>query len=636
VDNEQYYEIATEENRWLKAGFVLFVFLLACIGYHHFFVTTSFVEVELQVTEQTPFKLYWAGDQKPYSEKRMVKVEAVPGNTSYSFFLSDVRKISKLRVDTHEYIGSATLGGIKITQEGWQDIVIAPIEDFSKLIPGTQIKDFAVDGEGLHVESNGIDANFDIRITPVRTGGNGLWLFIRFGFIGCVVLGVMYGASYLVRDLRIVPFLLFAVWLLVIAMAGVSKWNVHPDEYVHGAAAKYYSNHWMPPVLEDPAIAHSYSVYGFTRLKNREVFYIFAGKFDKLLEAFKLPDRLTLRAFNVVLFGLIVLYSIYCKYARMVALPFLLSPQLWYAYSYCTSDGFALIVTFLAGCQVVNPSSWLWKYLKDERFMVRAMGFVTVSLLLGLLFLLKKNFYPFIVFFYLCLGVQLFRSGSDTLDRKKMFVRLASLSVVGLILAGASLSTRYYVNGLDMQEKLAKLQEERAHEWYKPSLPLHEMHVSLYMKDRGRSLGEVINQDRWFKKTFQSSFGLMGYSTIKASRYYYDCIKWTSGILLIFFLSSICFRGGWIGSGLGATAFGLSCALIGISLYHSWTQDFQPQGRYLFPVVPMLGMLYGLYHKVVGTRLILLGTVVMSSMGVYFFIFYGLMEIPRAVAQTLS
>ena len=36
------------------------------------------------------------------------------------------------------------------------------------------------------------------------------------------------------------------------------------------------------------------------------------------------------------------------------------------------------------------------------------VSFVTLFQLLGIVFLLKKNYYPFIAFFYLCLAVKIF------------------------------------------------------------------------------------------------------------------------------------------------------------------------------------------------------------------------------------
>ena len=149
---EHHDEIAGEENRWLKTGLFLFVCILACIGYYRFFIITSLVEVELHVTEKTPFKLYWSENQEPYSEERMEMAEAVPGKSKYTFFLTDLDDISTLRVDTHQYVGKATLGSIKITQEGWQDIIIDPPHAFAKLSPLSQVK--ATRSTGLATSRN--------------------------------------------------------------------------------------------------------------------------------------------------------------------------------------------------------------------------------------------------------------------------------------------------------------------------------------------------------------------------------------------------------------------------------------------------------------------------------------------------
>lgn len=41
-----------------------------------------------------------------------------------------------------------------------------------------------------------------------------------------------------------------------------------------------------------------------------------------------------------------------------------------------------------------------------------------------------------------------------------------------------------------------------------------------------------------------------------------------------------------------AISYCLICMMVAASLYHSWTYDFQPQGRYLFPILGILSILF--------------------------------------------
>jgi hypothetical protein len=82
---------------------------------------------------------------------------------------------------------------------------------------------------------------------------------------------------------------------------------------------------------------------------------------------------------------------------------------------------------------------------------------------------------------------------------------------------------------------------------------------------------------------------------------------------------------------LAVIALVITAALIGKALHHSWTVDFQAQGRYLFPLLPIFGMLYGWHHQVISRRLMLLGVLPLFCLASYAFIFEALLRIPRVV-----
>ncbi len=631
VENKHLPETDKVRDRWLKGLFTVFTCLLACALYFHFFVNTAYVEIELAVTQKTEFKIYWAGAEKPYSERHMAVAVATPERKHYGFFLTDIGKVTRLRIDTHSYLGEATLRSLLVRQEGWAPIRLTTPENFAALVPLNHIAESRVDNDGLWVQSSGNDANFELVLAPQKQALNPGWLGLRLAIIAAMVWGVLYLAAPLLINLRFVPVLLFGAWILILTMAGISKENAHPDEYVHMSATTYYQDNWLPPVLDDPAIRHTYSVYGVSRLNNGEIYYLFAGKFHKFLKTFDLPNYLSLRLFNVCLFGLILLLTVRNRYARMVALPFLISPQLWYVFSYSASDAFALFFAFIAGCQLLDPASLLHRYLKGDGWRVKLLGAVALGLLLGIVFLLKKNYYPFVVFFYLVLGAKLFFTDQFFWEKKAVILRLVLITVIGLGVLGLRVGADYLVNGFDRDEKIDRLQEEFAHPWYKAGTELHKKHVSLYRKARGTTLETIVMVDRWFEKSFQSSFGTFGYFTISGTQGYYDLVRWSGVALLVIFFAAIFRGGGIVGSGLAVAALGLAAGLIGISLYHSWTIDFQAQGRYLFPIIPMFGLLYGWNYTAVNRRLLLLALTPMYSLAIYGFIFEGLLRIPRVV-----
>ncbi len=603
--------------------------LTACSLYFIFFIKTARVEVDITVNKKTDFKIYWAKAGQRYSEKRMTVATVKPGKNKYRLLLTNIAPLERLRIDTHSYAGEVTLNSIVIKQEGFAPIILSKAKDFHQLAPYNHIKKYEITPEGIKILSNGGDPGMELFISPQQIPLNIPNIICRLAFISFVVLLVYCVVNRLSLNHIFVPVFLFGAWMLIITMAGISKENVHPDEYVHLDATAYYKDHWLPPKIDDPAISDSYSVYGISRLNKREIYYFFAGKFHNILSSFNLRDHFSMRLFNVFLFGIIFAYSVRNKYARLMAVPLLISPQLWYIFSYCNSDAFALFIAFITGCQLVDPNGYLNRFIKKENNNYLAIP-VLLAILLGTMFLLKKNYYPFILFFYICLGCKIvFEFPADA--RRTAIKRLALISFAGLTIFVLRVGTDYMVNGIDKNQKLLAMQEKMAHPSYKPSTELTKKHVTLQRKDRGTTLEEMVKQHRWFEQTFRSSFGVFGYFTVSSSLGYYNLVRWTGVILLSFFLISIILRSNLIDNGITTIGLGLSIALIGASFYQSWTVDFQPQGRYLFPITAIFGIIYAYNHKKIHRTALTFIITIMFCLSSYFFIFEGLLRLPRAV-----
>jgi hypothetical protein len=69
--------------------------------------------------------------------------------------------------------------------------------------------------------------------------------------------------------------------------------------------------------------------------------------------------------------------------------------------------------------------------------------------------------------------------------------------------------------------------------------------------------------------------------------------------------------------------------LTGASLHRSWTIDFQAQGRYLFPVLPMIGIILARNRAAVDNRVFILITLHLFLLSIYSFVFIALPAVPR-------
>ena len=617
-------------NSVIRWKFPLLLAFLFSFLYLHYFENRAFVELEIQVPQKTWFNIYWAGEGKGYSKWRRARVRLYPETKQYRFYLTDLRKISSLRIDPYMYEGEVILKKLQITQNGRQALQFATQEEFNQLQPLFHIGSSQWEADGLHLFSTGNDPQLELAVN-LHDGPSRIWLlFTHIVAIFSLVFLFFFCTKTFRQEESFIPLFFVAVFALITVMAAITVENVHPDEYVHLDAADYYKSNYLPPEVDDPAIHHTFSVYGVSRLNGYELPYFFTGKLSNLLESFHLPGYLNLRMFNVLLFSLLLLYILRSPGARIMAAPLLISPQLWYLFSYCNSDAFGLVVAFLVACQFALPGSLLNSYLLDVSPKRHVLPQLLFGCLAASLFLLKKNYLFFTLFIVGYLLWKIMFLVEPEL-RRQYCKRAIILVCVGLSLAGLRMGANYAVNGMDMATRKAAIQEQLAEYQYKPSTPLEEKHPFLYRKARGDSLEKIIVTDRWFEKTYRSAFGVYGYFTVSAVDSYYNTVR-PVGIALFLLLGvTLLLRGGISGTLLFAYFLCCSGVLIAASLNHSWTMDYQTQGRYLFPMIPMFCVV--LYHArqlMQGTLYKLLLTT-MFVLSVYSFVFVGLMRLPKII-----
>ncbi len=621
-----YFFEKTEEHK-----FLILLWLTGAILYGYFFGNSARVNLNIDVQKKTVFRMYWAAENQDFSEKRTERLIVTPKKKNYSFTLTDVRKINRLRLDPHQYIGTSRIHQLDLIQNGLKPIQYKAKELFQRFKPANQIETYTVNNTSVEINSNGGDPFLIGELSFEKTSYPWLQESARYLFL-CLVITLIYLTikQSTLRKLNHIPVLMVVVLLLVLVMAVISKRNVHPDEFVHIYASQYYQDHWMPPEIDDPAIRHTYSPYGTSRLNNSEISYLFAGKFGQLISFLNVKPYWLFRFFNIFLFGCILLYVIKNSTVRPVAVPLLISPQIWYVFSYSNSDAFALFVTFLVSAQLVAPDSIFNRFIKQRQSRYTLVYGVLLGCLLGCLFLLKKNYYPFIAFVLTFIAWQIWQS-QERVERILMLKRLLVLTVIGISIFGLRKGADYYVNGLDKGEKLAKIRVETARTLYNPKTELSKTHPGLYLKKKGIPLSYVVETKRFFEQTFRSAFGVYGYFTISAPFNYYDAVRWVGTILLLLLIGKTLFFS-WRENGLLVFSFlFFATLLIYFSLNHSWTKDLQAQGRYLFPIIPMLSIIYAKSQQYVRDRLFSLCFMTLFLLSCYSFLFVALLRIPKAL-----
>ncbi len=589
-------------------------------------VQKATLTLQLETTKKTILKVYWPNDKGLYTEEQMSKIVIRPGQDWYSLRICDLAREKIIRLDTSEKPAIVTLKRLGLKQPGFPPLIIASPAGWGQFMPVQGIKTLINGPDGLQV----IPATGDPQLvfTLPEFDYHVPWILelTRIGLIFLLVYALAFACQPLWRDFSYLPLLMCCILTLVFVMAAISRFDTHPDEPVHVAAASYYQNHSLPPKIGDPAIRHTYSAYGVSRLHSGEIVYLFAGKFVRLLSSFHLHPYQSFRYFNTILFVILVLMSLYAVPKKLIVLPLLISPQIWYVFSYADSDAFALFILLIAAYQVCLPTSAFNVFLEKGLSRKTIAPLLLLGLLTGLSLLVKKNFYFFHLFLVGYLGWRL----CFFEQKKKIFLlRCLLVGIVGLFCAGLWWGADYYVNGFDRSAKLLKCREKFAMKMYKPSTPLHKKHMYLQMKERGTTLQHFRHIDRWGEKSFRSSFGVYGYTTVSASFTYYDFVRFTGLALLIGIMVVLVTRGGLPGVTLFLLTAAASLSLLVVAMYHAWTVDFQAQGRYFLPMVPMFAVLANKTERCFRNPVIQLMILAMFFLSVYNFIFVGMQGVAK-------
>lgn len=637
----------------IPQGWTVLILVLTA-GMLYFFVFDTLAEVDLELVlppgvTKSEVKIYYADEGEGFSEERMAVVSTSAGQSKYHLYLTDLAEVARLRLDPHTYKGEVVLKQLKISQNGFADVLLDSPETLSLLEPRHDIARMEQSGEGMRIVSSGSDPYLEFAHVFMKAERDWWILASGLSVSVCLVLLVWGTGQCLLREYLYIPVLLFGVWLLVLSMAALSRENAHPDEYVHLAAVQYYENHWLPPAIDRIESPHAYSCYGVSRLWDHDLYYFLAGKCSKVFQAFHLHVPFTERLGNVLLFFGIVLFSFRNISARLVAAPLLLSPQVWYLFSYCNSDAFALFMAWLSAWQFVDEKSMLNRLLWTENpllqkcywrdflagrcfprlFSSSAVKMGIAGAVLGVLFLTKKNYVPFIVFLYAAFGVRIWFDSSKKFCKKSVIFRVAAITLIGCAVFGGRVGIDYAVNGIDLQARRARVRREMSLPAFRPEAPAPERHPGIGMKARGIHWKEAMFTDLWGEKSFQSFFGVFGYLSLYGSTLYYNLVRWSVFVLLGTFFAFYFYRSTLAGSLVAGSAVLLGAALIAVSFYHSWTMDFQPQGRYLMPILPMAGLLCGIQGPMLRRLPVVFPLGLLFSLSMYFFIFEGLQRIPK-------
>lgn len=614
----------SKRNVILTTCFLSAIFL---ITYYFLVINMAVVELTVSTNDSTTFRIYYKAADSNWSPRKCAVVRIKPGHLHYKFRLSNLRNIDELRIDTSENPAIVTVHSIILKQSGYEPVMINSKKQFAQLQVANGIAKFSYTDKGFTVEPATNDPFLIYPNPPLVRDFHLIEELARLAIIVSLAFLIAKHAHIVSTRYRFILACALVVLTLISVEAVISRYNMHPDELAHVKAAEYFMDHNLPPKVGDPETLNTYSVYGSSRLHIGEIAYFFAGKFAQLLAPLHIQNYLAMRLFNITLFGVLCILALKYVHFRIILIPVMLSPQVWYMFSYFSSEGYSLFITLLVSYQMVSEESSWNKLLNTKHIRYSLFLIVGLGILLALLLLSKKNFYFFSLFLALYFLWRLWFK--KTILNKSNILRILSIVIIGLSIFGAVRLTDNYINDFEKSKKKYEAEETYASEMYKPSTPLDKKHPFLSLKERGVTALEVIRSYRWGEKSFRTAFGGYGYTNVMASSLYYDIVRYTCLLLLLAVSITVLKQGGWEGRSLLAITLVTGVGLIVMAFYHSWTRDFQAQGRYLLPIVGMVSIfVFHLRHSLSHIVCTLLFST-LFGISVYSYIFVGLAGITK-------
>ena len=329
--------------------------------------------------------------------------------------------------------------------------------------------------------------------------------------------------------------------------------------------------------------------------------------------------------------------------------------------------------------QLASADSLFNRYLSAKSITDHFQGALLMGLLVGLLLLSKRNYYVFLLFvpFYLVLvrvgiaatATLFFAAGVVVTDTfitslpRGMYIAVAVvltvyawwrwrweanrrsvsvwavrlLAVVALVAAIAV--PRYALDLIRYDSFQAKTEarlsyaEKITDNKFKPSrlaIP-GESYYGSRLREKGVGYIEIFLPPwNWLGVSAASSLGVYGYMLIHSPVAYYLIMLFLLVVMLSYAVRKLIRQGNTEARHLLGLLAVFSLTMFFISSYHSWINDFQAQGRYLFPILGMLAIVVGRYSLLLNTRPYGGFVMALFLLSVLSFILTGLVSIPKA------
>lgn len=354
-----------------------------------------------------------------------------------------------------------------------------------------------------------------------------------------------------------------------------------PDEPMHMSSSAYYRTHWLPPGVSELLVPYLDDMWGASYLQSwpPQAIYFVWGRLSLLFGVDEANLWIFIRVFNVAVW--ITLATLAFIHRHRLPLIFLVgaTPQAWYVFSYAASDAFTATIAGLFLWQVCSRDGSARLFLTERTAVAR--GIVPAATLA--FFVLSKSTNMFALLLASLRAIAVWW-------RTKYVRQLVVACAIVLALALPFLVADSVRSGPNRDEKMRAYTEEHAAAPFKPSgHHLETVYYGLALKERGVSWQALFKEPwRWADFTAMSFLGVYGPMSIFVPRWIYvvQLVCWGA---LLFLIGRAAFADETSARVFAIATLVTIAALVGASFWHSWSYDFQPQGRYLLSIIALVG-----------------------------------------------
>ena len=428
---------------------------------------------------------------------------------------------------------------------------------------------------------------------------------------------------------RVYVILVTIAAILTLCLSLSSAFNAHPDEIWHATCVSYFLFEPYPVVSSTLQSIHTFSSYHSSYLSTGELYYPVAAVWTSLLATLTdlpLDQVQMIRSLSVCCFVLLICLLIRQKNHGLL-LPFLITPQLWYVFGYTNSDWFGLAVTTLL-LLFLNLSRFTFHRFVIGGSFARFLQLVPIFILVGLLCFSKPNYLVSAIFCFYEPLVSIFRKKSPVTNRIRasafcLLILAVSWSCIALKSSFSRAAETHIVEASEARPGLALDKTPEIMSRLSQTTTLYTRHLSLW---------KLLTERQWIWLSCRSFFGDFGWMNFHLTTSYYCVVILLFGALLFTvvrvsrgeqnFLPTACFTVLVIG------------ANIFLAIAFSWFVDLQPQGRYLFPSLLAIGWMLSRLRNWQSSRIVFGLVVTLAILGLYAFIFYGVIPLKEHVPSS--